>query len=68
MIRRLLALAATAFALTMTTDAADKALQAGDTAPAFEASDQDGNAVTSADLYKQGTTLVFFYPKAGTGG
>lgn len=37
-------------------------------APQVEAVDQDGKAVKLADLYSQGLTLVYFYPKASTPG
>jgi thioredoxin-dependent peroxiredoxin len=37
-------------------------------APKVEAVDQDGRAVKLGDLYGQGFTLVYFYPKAGTPG
>lgn len=47
---------------------AHAALKVGDAAPAIDAKDQDEKAVTSTELYKNGTTLFFFYPKAGTGG
>ena len=52
----------------MSLSAAHADLSVGDAAPAFEAKDQDGNAITSTELYKAGSTLFFFYPKAGTGG
>ena len=35
---------------------------------AITAKDQDGEAVNFADVYSKGTTLVYFYPKAGTAG
>lgn len=37
-------------------------------APRVEAKDQDGNTVKLEDIYKQGLTLVYFYPKASTPG
>jgi hypothetical protein len=37
-------------------------------APAVTAQDQDGKTVQFADIYKLGTTVVFFYPKAATPG
>jgi peroxiredoxin Q/BCP len=37
-------------------------------APQVEAVDQDGRTVTLADIYAQGLTLVYFYPKASTPG
>ena len=66
MIRKTLTKLAAAVFLASPAKAADLSL--GDAAPTFEAKDQDGNAITSAELYKAGTTLFFFYPKAGTGG
>lgn len=43
-------------------------IEVGADAPAITAPDQDGNSVDFATLYKKGTVLVFFYPKAHTGG
>jgi peroxiredoxin len=40
---------------------ADKALKAGDKAPAFTLNDPDGNAVSSADLLAKGPLVVTFY-------
>ena len=37
-------------------------------APRIDAKDQDGNTAKLGDFYKNGLTLVFFYPKAGTSG
>jgi peroxiredoxin Q/BCP len=37
-------------------------------APQVEAQDQNGNAIKLADIYAQGLTLVYFYPKANTPG
>ncbi len=42
-------------------------LQAGDTAPAFTLSDQDGNPVSLSD-FKGKKTIVYFYPAASTPG
>ena len=42
-------------------------LTAGDTAPGFEAGDQDGALRTLAD-FKGKRLFVFFYPKANTSG
>lgn len=47
---------------------AGEELKAGDDAPAFTAKDQDEKTISSEELYKSGTTLLFFFPKAGTGG
>lgn len=42
-------------------------LQAGDAAPAFTLSDQDGNQVSLSDFRGQ-KTIVYFYPAASTPG
>lgn len=42
-------------------------LKAGDSAPAFEGKDQDGNAV-KLDDYKGKKLVVYFYPKDNTPG
>ena len=44
-----------------------KTLKAGDKAPKFKASDQNGNTISSDD-YKGKKLIVFFYPKASTPG
>lgn len=54
--------------LALALSSARAELAVGDPAPAFAGKDQDGKSISSAELYKEGTTLVFFYPKAGTGG
>jgi peroxiredoxin Q/BCP len=43
-------------------------LATGAEAPKLTAIDQDGKTVDFAEYYKKGTTLVYFYPKANTGG
>lgn len=43
-------------------------LQVGDTAPAVESIDQDGNAIDLGVIYSKGLTLIYFYPKADTPG
>jgi peroxiredoxin Q/BCP len=43
-------------------------LTVGTDAPDITAKDQDGAPVNLADVYSKGTTLVYFYPKAGTVG
>ncbi|HEY5812947.1 MAG TPA: peroxiredoxin [Terrimicrobiaceae bacterium] len=43
-------------------------LTVGSKAPVITGKDQDGAAVNFADVYAKGTTLVYFYPKAGTAG
>ncbi len=42
-------------------------LQAGDTAPAFSAPDQNGNTVNLTDFQGR-KCFLFFYPKANTSG
>jgi peroxiredoxin Q/BCP len=44
------------------------ALEIGATAPEVTSIDENGQTVRFADLYRQGVTLVYFYPKAGTPG
>ena len=63
----LTAILATA-ALTAFTFAADAPLAVGAAAPEPTSKDQDGKAVAFKDVYAKGTTLVYFYPKADTGG
>jgi thioredoxin-dependent peroxiredoxin len=43
-------------------------LTVGAAAPTIIAKNQDGQPVNLADVYSKGTTLVYFYPKAGTAG
>ncbi|MCB1009410.1 MAG: peroxiredoxin [Acidobacteria bacterium] len=43
-------------------------LEVGATAPDISAIDQNGSSVRFADVYAQGWTLVYFYPKADTPG
>jgi peroxiredoxin Q/BCP len=45
-----------------------KALEVGAPAPVPAAVDQDGKAFAFADVYANGITLVYFYPKADTPG
>jgi peroxiredoxin Q/BCP len=45
-----------------------RAIDLGAPAPEITAVDQDGNTVSFPDVYKKGTTLVYFYPKADTPG
>ncbi len=45
-----------------------KTLEVGAKAPQLKGTNQDGETVDLGDLYKKGITLVFFYPKANTGG
>lgn len=44
------------------------AIEIGAAAPQVTAPDQNGEAVAFAGVYARGTTLVYFYPKAGTPG
>ena len=43
-------------------------LAVGTAAPEISAADQDGKTVNFKDVYAKGPTLVYFYPKADTGG
>ncbi len=43
-------------------------LAVGAPAPQISAVDQEGKPINFADIYAKGTTLVYFYPKAGTSG
>jgi thioredoxin-dependent peroxiredoxin len=43
-------------------------LEAGQSAPAFELNNQDGQPVALTALLAQGPVLVYFYPKASTPG
>ncbi len=43
-------------------------LSVGANAPVMTAKDQDGEPINFADIYAKGTTLVYFYPKAGSAG
>jgi peroxiredoxin Q/BCP len=44
------------------------AIEIGDAAPQLSAQDQDAKPLVFGDVYKKGTTLVYFYPKADTPG
>jgi len=48
--------------------AAANQLKVGSDAPDVSAPNQDGKPVQLAELYKNGMTLVFFYPRANTSG
>lgn len=37
-------------------------------APQVSGTNQDGKTINFSDVFARGSTLVFFYPKAGTGG
>ena len=43
-------------------------LAVGAAAPAVTSKDQDAKPIVFADVYAKGPTLVYFYPKADTGG
>jgi thioredoxin-dependent peroxiredoxin len=43
-------------------------LNVGDSAPVISATTETGETLALGDVYKKGYTLVYFYPKAGTGG
>src|SRR3954469_1456786 len=61
----------TLLATSMLVTAADEPrepLAVGAPAPKVTAIDQDGKTIDFAEYYKKGTTLVYFYPKANTGG
>ncbi|MBV9658670.1 MAG: peroxiredoxin [Verrucomicrobia bacterium] len=64
---RSLALLAVGLAAFFTLASA-RALEVGDPAPQVTAQNQDGKPLVFADIYRQGVTLVYFYPKAGTSG
>ena len=55
------------FISSFTTDK-DKQLKVGDKAPIFEAFDDDGKLVKSADYEGKKILVVYFYPAAMTGG
>lgn len=64
-----------AFALVTSLPAAEEEkkpqtppLEIGAKAPDGTTVDQDGKPVNFAEIYKKGYTLVYFYPKADTGG
>lgn len=56
------------FALFPFTSACSDPIEVGVKAPEVEAVDQDGKKVSLGDAYKEGTVLVFFYPRANTPG
>jgi peroxiredoxin Q/BCP len=45
-----------------------KPLEVGDAAPEVSSRDEQGNVVRLADCFREGFTLVYFYPKADTPG
>jgi thioredoxin-dependent peroxiredoxin len=66
-ISSVLSLAATLFIAAATTALAD-APKVGDTAPAFQGVDQNGQTVKSSDVIGKKIVLLYFYPKDFTGG
>ncbi|HEV7403060.1 MAG TPA: peroxiredoxin [Chthoniobacteraceae bacterium] len=54
--------------LVTAAEEAKEPLAVGAAAPKITAIDQDGKTIDFAEYYKKGTTLVYFYPKANTGG
>lgn len=66
--RLLQTLTALATLLALPMIASADPLASGAAAPKITAMDQDGKAVDFGSLYAKGTTLVYFYPKAKTGG
>ncbi|MDR1190704.1 MAG: peroxiredoxin [Verrucomicrobiales bacterium] len=55
--------------VTMNSLAEDKPLQVGDAAPVFSAVTDSGGSLNLGEVYRQHAyTLVYFYPKAKTGG
>jgi len=60
-------LAVTLFIAATTTALADMP-KAGDTAPAFAGTDQNGQTVKSSDVVGKKIVLLYFYPKDFTGG
>lgn len=66
---KLRTLLATVVALTgLTFLAQAEPLAVGAAAPEVSSVDQDGKPVNFKDVYAKGPTLVYFYPKADTGG
>ncbi|MDD2677364.1 MAG: peroxiredoxin [Methylacidiphilaceae bacterium] len=52
----------------MNTNLATEPLAVGAAAPAVQATDQDGNEVDLAEVFRNATVLLYFYPKADTPG
>jgi len=65
-LRTLLATLVSIASLSLLAQAAPLAV--GDPAPDVSSVDQDGKPVNFKDVYAKGPTLVYFYPKADTGG
>jgi peroxiredoxin Q/BCP len=62
--KRLLAAAMTCIGMNLNAEP----LAVGTTAPQITALDEAGQSVNLGELYAKGLTLVYFYPKANTGG
>ena len=58
----------TLFSLLVGASALAAMPKAGDMAPAFQGTDQNGNEVKSSDLIGKKIVLLYFYPKDFTGG
>ncbi|MBM3857725.1 MAG: peroxiredoxin [Verrucomicrobia bacterium] len=56
------------FLLTATLGLSSEPLSLGAAAPQVKTLDQNGKAISFADFYAKGITLVYFYPKAETPG
>jgi len=65
-LRTLLASFVSVFSLALLAHA--EPLSVGAPAPDVSSVDQDGKPVSFKDVYAKGATLVYFYPKADTGG
>ncbi len=61
-------LAALLFALIPLTAACSDPIEVGAKAPDVTVPDHDGREVSLGEAYKEGTVLVFFYPRANTPG
>lgn len=58
----------TSLLLTMFSFSRAESLNVGDAAPALSAMTETGATLNLAEVYPKGFTLVYFYPKADTGG
>ena len=65
---RMIKLTLTVLFLAFTSSLSAKGLAVGADAPQLTVADQDGNAVNLGKVLSEGTTVVFFYPKADTPG
>ncbi len=66
--RRIACTLVMSFFASLFSAASDGELVTPYSAPLVAALDQSGKSVSLADFYAQGTTLVYFYPKASTPG